>query len=121
VLEAGTLFPVGGSKGAMLALVFELLCTALTGAAISRDNDSFFTDTGNRPSLGQGFIAIDPGAAAGRAVYNERVETLISMMLSEDGVRLPGGRRFDAQRLALREGIDVPEALLLKLHGLAAG
>jgi (2R)-3-sulfolactate dehydrogenase (NADP+) len=121
VLEAGTLFPVGGSKGAMLALVFELLCTALTGAAISRDNDSFFTDTGNRPSLGQGFIAIDPGAAAGRAVYNERVETLISMMLSEDGVRLPGGRRFDAQRLALREGIDVPEALLLKQHGLAQG
>jgi (2R)-3-sulfolactate dehydrogenase (NADP+) len=119
VLEAGTLFPVGGAKGAMLALVFELLCTALTGAAISRDNDSFFTDSGNRPSLGQGFIAIDPGAAAGRAVYNERVETLIAMMLSEVGVRLPGGRRFDAQRLALAQGVEVPDALLARLRELA--
>jgi (2R)-3-sulfolactate dehydrogenase (NADP+) len=119
VLEAGTLFPVGGSKGAMLALVFELLCTALTGAAISRDNDSFFTETGNRPSLGQGFIAIDPGAAAGRTVYNERVEALIAMMLSEDSVRLPGSRRFEAQRLAQARGVEVPDALLAKLRELA--
>ena len=119
VLEAGTLFPVGGSKGAMLALVFELLCTALTGAAISRDNDSFWVEQGNRPSLGQGFFAIDPGAAAGRGVYNERVEALITMMLSEEGVRLPGGRRFSAQRLALEQGIDVPDGLLVKLRDLA--
>ncbi len=118
-LEAGTLFPVGGSKGAMLALVFELLCTALTGAAISRDNDSFWVEQGNRPSLGQGFIAIDPGAAAGRAVYDQRLETLIAMMLSEEGVRLPGGRRFDAQRLAMAQGVDVPDALLHKLRELA--
>lgn len=120
VLAAGTLFPVGGSKGAMLALVFELLCTALTGAAISRDNDSFWVEEGNRPSLGQGFFAIDPGATAGRAIYNERLEALIAMMLSEDGVRLPGGRRFAALRLAQAEGIEVPDALLAKLHALAA-
>ena len=41
------------------------------------------------------------------------------MMLSEEGVRLPGGRRFDAQRLAMAQGVDVPDALLHKLRELA--
>jgi LDH2 family malate/lactate/ureidoglycolate dehydrogenase len=42
------------------------------------------------------------------------------MMLSEEGVRLPGGRRFAALRLAQAGGIEVPDALLAKLRVLAA-
>ena len=64
-IEHGSLFPIGGAKGAMLALVFEHICAALTGAAIGAEADSFFSEEGNRPRIGQAFLAIDPGALAG--------------------------------------------------------
>jgi (2R)-3-sulfolactate dehydrogenase (NADP+) len=118
-MEHGTLFPMGGMKGATLALAFELICCALTGAAFGWENDSFFSEEGNRPRIGQAIIAIDPGAVAGRAVYDERVETLVATMLAEEGVRLPGARRHESKRRALAGGVDVPEALLAKLHQLA--
>jgi (2R)-3-sulfolactate dehydrogenase (NADP+) len=52
-------------KGAMLALVVELLVTALIGANFGFEASSFFVDEGNRPRIGQAFIVIDPGALAG--------------------------------------------------------
>ena len=53
----------------MLALVVELLVTALTGAAIGFEASSFFVDAGNRPRLGQAFPVVDPEALAGQGVY----------------------------------------------------
>ena len=89
----GSMLPMGGTKGAMLALVVELLVTALTGAAMGFEASSFFVDEGNRPRLGQAFLVIDPDAFAGRATFLDRVETLIAEMAKEPGVRLPGARR----------------------------
>ena len=117
--ERGSLYPIGGAKGAMLALMFELICSALTGAAISAEADSFFTEKGNRPRIGQAFIAIDPGALAGRERYLERVETLIAAMLAQEGVRLPGTRRDAAARRAASEGMEVPDELIARIRALA--
>lgn len=119
-IEHGSLFPIGGAKGAMLALAFELICTALTGAAIGAEADSFFSEQGNKPRIGHAFLAIDPGALAGSERYFERVETLVTAMLADEGVRLPGARRFAAERGA-RGGIDVADDLLAKIEKLAAG
>ena len=62
----GSMLPLGGAKGAMLALVVELLVTALTGAAIGFEATSFFVDEGNRPRLGQAFLVIDPAALSSK-------------------------------------------------------
>jgi (2R)-3-sulfolactate dehydrogenase (NADP+) len=115
----GMMLPAGGVKGAMLALVVELLCCALTGAAFGFEADSFFVDAGNRPRIGQAFLAIDPGALAGRDVYDERVETLIAAVLADDGVRLPGARRQRLDSAARARGVDVPDATLEALAALA--
>jgi (2R)-3-sulfolactate dehydrogenase (NADP+) len=115
----GSMLPMGGTKGAMLALIVELLACALTGAAMGFEADSFFVDDGNRPRIGQAFLVIDPAALAGRDVYDERVETLIFAMLADDGVRLPGARRAALSAKAALEGIEVPEALATQLKGLA--
>ena len=112
---AGSMLPLGAassSKGAMLALVVELLVTALIGAQFGFEASSFFVDEGNRPRIGQAFIVIDPGALAGSASYLDRVEVLIQEMLKDDGVRLPGARREGLRRKALDEGLNVPDALL---------
>ena len=115
----GSMLPMGGTKGAMLALVVELLVTALTGAAIGAEASSFFVDEGNRPRIGQAFLVVDPAALAGRDVYLERVETLVALMLHDDGVRLPGARRAALVARAQAEGVEVPPALVGQLEALA--
>ena len=116
----GSMLPAGGVKGAMLALIVESLACALTGAAFGFEADSFFVEQGNRPRIGQAFLAIDPGALAGRERYLERIETLVAAMLSDPGVRLPGARRLELRQRAEREGIEIPDTLLAKLKELAA-
>lgn len=117
---SGMMLPAGGVKGAMLALIVELLCCTLTGAAFGFEADSFFTDDGNRPRIGQAFMVIDPSALAGRETFHERLETLVAAMLQDPAVRLPGDRRLQLAARARTEGIDVPDALLTQLRELAA-
>ena len=111
---------MGGTKGAMLALVVELLVTALTGAAMGFEASSFFVDEGNRPRIGQAFLVIDPDALAGRSVYFERIDTLVGAMLDDQGVRLPGERREALARQAATAGVEIPSALAQQLQTLAA-
>jgi (2R)-3-sulfolactate dehydrogenase (NADP+) len=118
-IEHGSLFPIGGAKGAMLALMFELICASLTGAAIGPEADSFFSEEGNRPRIGQAFIAIDPGALAGMDKFSERVETLVKTMLADPEVRLPGARRFAAEASS-KKGIEIPDELLAQIEKLCS-
>ena len=111
----GSMLPMGGAKGAMLALVVELLVTALTGAAIGFEASSFFVDEGNRPRLGQAFLVVDPAALAGADTYFARVEALIGEVLRDEGVRLPGARRDALAAQAERDGIEIPQAVAATL------
>ena len=115
----GSMLPLGGAKGAMLALVVELLVTALTGAAIGFEATSFFVDKGNRPRLGQAFLVIDPVALSGRVIYDDRIETLIAEMTKDPAVRLPGDRRYALAAKAAKEGVGIPAALHRQLIELA--
>lgn len=108
----GAMLPMGGTKGAMLALMVELLVTTLTGAQFGAEADTFFVDEGNQPKLGQAFIVIDPSALGGTATYTERMEALLSAMLVDEGVRLPGKRRFDLMAKAKNCGIEVTQATM---------
>ncbi len=117
---SGSMLAIGAassSKGAMLALVVELLVTALIGAQFGFEASSFFVDEGNRPGIGQAFIVIDPGALAGSAHYLARVEVLVTEMLKDEGVRLPGARREALRRRAEEQGLDVPDTLLAAWAG----
>jgi (2R)-3-sulfolactate dehydrogenase (NADP+) len=115
----GLMLPAGGVKGAMLALVVELLCVALSGAAFGYEADSFFVDAGNRPRLGQCFWVIDPAALAGSDAYLGRIETLIAAMLQDSEVRVPGVRREATASKAVDSGIEIADAMLADLSRLA--
>ncbi|MDW5442098.1 Ldh family oxidoreductase [Polaromonas sp. SM01] len=120
---AGSMLPLGAvssPKGSMLALIVELLVTAVVGAQFGFEASSFFVDEGNAPRIGQAFVVIDPGALAGSDVYYERMETLISDMLIDDGVRLAGARRMRLEEQAMRSGLTIPDALKTQLDLLAA-
>ncbi|WP_096666805.1 Ldh family oxidoreductase [Polaromonas sp. AET17H-212] len=116
---AATTDPTAGLAGAMLALIVELLVTALLGAQFGFEASSFFVDEGNAPRLGQAFVVINPGALAGQDVYCERMETLITEMLVDNGVRLAGARRIALEQQAGQSGLTIPDALDEQLHRLA--
>jgi (2R)-3-sulfolactate dehydrogenase (NADP+) len=115
----GAMLPAGGVKGAMLALTVELLACALSGAAFGFESDSFFIEQGKPTRIGQAFLAIDPGALAGREVFLERVETLVAAMLDEPGVRLPGARRHEQRDKTRANGIAVAPDLMRRIRDLA--
>jgi len=117
---SGAMLAMGGTKGALLALIVELLCVALTGAAFGFEADSFFQDEGNRPRLGQALLVIDPGALAGADGFGARIETLIAAMLADEGVRLPGAKRDAQSARAGADGLEIPDAVLEKIKALAA-
>jgi (2R)-3-sulfolactate dehydrogenase (NADP+) len=115
----GSLAAIGGVKGTALALLVEVLCVALTGAAFSFENDSYF-EPGRAPRIGHALLAIDPGALAGADSYFSRLETMISAMIADTVVRLPGARRHQSVARARTEGMEISEALHQELQKMAA-
>ena len=119
----GSMLPVGAAtspKGAMLALMVELMVTAVIGAQFGFEASSFFVDEGNQPRIGQAFIVIDPGALAGTDTYYDRMETVIAEMLRDDGVRLAGARRLVLERKAAKDGVQVADAVVAQLEKLGS-
>jgi (2R)-3-sulfolactate dehydrogenase (NADP+) len=115
---AGTLQPIGGAKGAALALMVEVLAVALTGAVASSEASSFFDAEGPPPGTGQLILAIDPAAFAGGDAVLDRI-TAMAEAIDADGARLPGSRRLALREKASREGVTVDAKLLAEVKALA--
>jgi (2R)-3-sulfolactate dehydrogenase (NADP+) len=116
---AGTLSPIGGPKGAALALFVEVLAAALTGGRFGWEASSFFDAEGGPPAMGHLIIALDPGRVSGGA-YDERIATLFAVVAGESGARLPGARRLENRARAARDGLAISAALHSELVQLAA-
>ncbi len=116
----GTLTPVGGAKGAALALMVEILAAALTGANFAAEASSFFDAEGSSPGVGQTLIAIAPDGMAGREVFLDRFAILAEMVEGDAGARLPGGKRLQGRARAAAEGIRVDDKLLAEVKAMAA-
>jgi len=111
----GSMLAIGATtsgKGAMLAMMIELMASVLIGASFSFEASSFFVDSGNVPRLGHSFIFVDPNALAGSESYFDRLELFITELLNDDHVRLPGIRREMQFQKAISEGIEIQESVL---------
>ena len=115
----GAMLALGGTKGAALALVIEILCVALGGAAFAFEADSFFAPSAHPPRLGHAILAVDPGALAGQEVFLDRMEVLVDAMLGDEGVRLPGRRRDDLNNSATAQGVSISKQLHDQLRALS--
>ena len=114
----GTLVPIGGAKGAALALMVELLSIALTGGNFAYEASSFFDGEGPPPNIGQFLVAIDPAAFGGADVFAARAEALFTT-IEGDGARLPGMRRIKGREQAARDGVAVDAKLLAEVRTIA--
>jgi len=114
----GTVAPLGGHKGTGLALMVEILAAGLTGANWSYAVTPMALEEGPPPGVGQFFIALSPDRL-GASSLGARLEAMLTDMLVEDGVRVPGDRRHAARARAERHGVSVPSALVEKVKAYA--
>ena len=117
---AGSMLPLGGAKGAALALMVEVLAAALTNSKFGFEATSFLNSDGPPPDVGCLFVALDPAAFSSGA-YFQRMETLMCAMAEEQEVRMPGSRRFSARAAADKYGLEISEDLQAELVALAQG
>ncbi len=114
----GTLQPIGGAKGAALALMVEILAAALIGANLSSEATSFFDGEGAPPAVGQLLIALDPQAFGGKTA-NEKIGLLVNAITADEGARVPGSAKHNKRVEAEADGIAVAPGVLAQLRTLA--
>ncbi|HEU5443895.1 MAG TPA: Ldh family oxidoreductase [Steroidobacteraceae bacterium] len=115
---AGALTPIGGAKGAALALVIEILCGALAGGHFGWEASSFLDDRGAAPAVGQVLLAFDAHSLSAGG-FAARMSVLLATLGEQDGARIPGDRRLASRARAASGGIDIAPALHDRLTTLA--
>jgi (2R)-3-sulfolactate dehydrogenase (NADP+) len=113
---AGSMVPMGGAKGAALALMVELLTAGLTGSSYAYEASSLFDDKGPPPDLAHLILVLDPARFAGD--FAARALAMFEAIEAEEGARLPGARRF-AERASRDERLEIAPDLLEALQTLA--
>jgi L-2-hydroxycarboxylate dehydrogenase (NAD+) len=123
--DDGFLLPIGGYKGAALALMFGLLAGTLNGAANGEDVVDFNKDDTTPTNTGQAICVIDVKAFADPVAFKRQVDQVIrqlhgsALLPGFDRIRLPGedrARRIEERRA---HGIPIPPALRGALDKMA--
>jgi ureidoglycolate dehydrogenase (NAD+) len=119
----GSVLPFAGPKGSGLAMMLDLLCGALAGAATGRRIGDMYEDWDRPQNVGHQFVAIDPEVAPGGA-FLEEVEAFVT-----DVHALPAGEHFErvllpgeiearAAEIAQRDGVTLKVSTLRSLQEL---
>ena len=112
------MLPIGGAKGAALALMVEVMSACLAGAALGVEASSLFEAQGDSPDLGQVILAID-GAALSNNTFAGRMRDLATVYQELDGARFPGLSRLENRKRAAQQGLIVPAVLDREIRVLA--
>ncbi len=121
---AGAQLPFGGVKGSNIAMMIELLTGPLLGDLLSFESGERDTANTGSPCGGELILAIDPLRCVSEEKREAQLlhgEKLFERMLAQDGVRLPGARRYEARERTTAEGVLVPKSLHASLMAYIAG
>ena len=118
------LLPMGGYKGAGLALMLGLLAGTLNGALFGRDCIDFNAQPEAVTNTGQFMVALDPARFRPIEEFKAEVdrhqrELRASATLPGENVRLPGEQRAQRRAERLANGLMLPAELLQQLDALA--
>jgi (2R)-3-sulfolactate dehydrogenase (NADP+) len=111
----GLMVPLGGDKGALLALMIELLVVGLSGSRFSYEADSFFDAKGNKPRIGQLLLTIDPGLS-GSHVFANKMQGFLKTLAADTGTRIPGRRRFKDRAVGFKRGVNVSDVVVEEIQ-----
>ena len=117
---AGSMVPIGGAKGAALALMIEIMSACLAGAALGTEAGSLLEGEGDPPNLGQVILVIDAGSLS-VGNFAGRIRDLAAIYETLDDARFPGLKRLENRRVAERRGLCIPTTLMEEINLLARG
>lgn len=122
----GAMLPMAGYKGAGLALMIDILCGVLTGAASNRQIVSLY-DEGECPqNLGHFFIAVDVATFMPASVFKSQVEAYIQDVCRQprqpgvDRIYVPYEIEYEQEEESRRSGVLLSAAGWQELDELAA-
>jgi LDH2 family malate/lactate/ureidoglycolate dehydrogenase len=108
----GTLLTFGGSRGANIALMIEIMAAGLTGANWSIDAPAF--QAGNR-SPGAGLLVMVVAPRLLDPEFGERLQQHMER-LAAHGVYIPGRSKADRETLAASRGFSLPVRLVRQIE-----
>jgi LDH2 family malate/lactate/ureidoglycolate dehydrogenase len=120
----GMLLPIGGYKGAGLALVLGLLAGPLNRAAFGRDVVDFNADDTSETNTGHFIVALDVARFLPLADFKAEMDRHLRDLRASarlpgvDEIRLPGDRRHAVRQDRVANGIPVSAALMQRLDDL---
>lgn len=124
--HAASLTALGGYKGFCIAFMIETVAAVLTGSSISREVLSWtFSDPSLPTGHGAAFLAINIEAFLPIESFKERMDGLIAEIHAApkasgaERLYAPGEIEFRRREKALKEGIDLPEDVVMSLKALA--
>ena len=120
------LLPMGGYKGAGLALTLGLLAGTLNGALFGRDCVDFNAEPDRVTNTGQFIIALDVSRFLPIAVFKSEIDRHLRDLKSSpvlpgfDAIRLPGQQRLARRAERAAKGVPVLPEVVEQLDKLAA-
>lgn len=122
----GLLLPIGGYKGAGLALVLGLLAGPLNGAAFGRDVIDFNANDTDPCNTGHFFIALDVARFLPIDQFKREVDRHLRELRQSkrlpglDAIRLPGAQRAARRADRLKNGVPIADEVIAQLDQLAS-
>jgi (2R)-3-sulfolactate dehydrogenase (NADP+) len=110
----GALLAFGGTRGANIALMVEVLSAGLAGANWSLDAPSFSEGS---QSCGSGLFVLAIDAQALAPDFSARINRQLQRLAGEYGVHIPGLSKDAARRASLANGLTIPRALFDRIAG----
>ena len=122
---AGTVLTMAGPKGYALALMVEVLCGVLSGAAVGSDVGSMYKDLNRSQDVGHFFCLLDIAAFVAIDEFKRRIDAAIDRIKScrrspgIDEILVPGERSHRTAQQRRAHGIPISAETLVELQRLA--
>ncbi len=115
----GTTAPSGGYNGVGVALIVEIMATAMTGATLGFHASPLSSTAGAPPTTGQFLVGIDPHVASD-GVFDRRMTDLVSAIQAQESARQQGKGRAAKRSEAREWGVAVSVAALEQIKAILA-
>ncbi len=117
----GCILPMGGHKGAALAMIIEVLAGLMTGAAYGKDVIWQYSGSSEPSNVGHLFIALNISGFINIQEFQTRMDNMVDDLKTMkkaygfEEIRMPGEKSRRSVAINKKEGIEVSEELLEKL------
>ncbi|WP_428425673.1 Ldh family oxidoreductase [Pararhizobium sp.] len=112
----GAMLAFGGSRGANIALMVEVLAAGLGGAKWSLDVPDF---AGGSASPGSGLTVIAVAPSLLGEGFEDRLDAQLTRLSTGYGIHIPGAAKYASLMQARRDGIRLPSALVRRISAFA--